>query len=316
MDDEAKAITKAISAGGDMSKEKIAQFNEDIENICTYCLDGPANDVHTRWTCKAFKEDRIKIDAEIAAIPPDLLPYCIQCVVAPAMALDGNSSFWGHQLPDELDDKIKKLLGRNTYLKTPARDGQAQLLKDQALGIAEDDEWSGLNARQFMMKQKEAYGTGSNLDFPKATDIEMLHQGLDQSQGTRLNDDNDKVTDGEDTITLNQFQPDGQGFYDVFGDGSYTTPRNWIAALGGFGLWIPRWPGTLKQTFQFGAIKGLKASSTRMELAGWITSLTLPFKNNYATDNAAVVGKATKMLAAAKKRGRPCSRKRNHPDIF
>ena len=151
------------------------------------------------------------------------------------------------------------------------------------------------------MKQKKAYGTGEDQKFPKAADIETFHQGLTQNQETSLNDNIDKVTDEEDTIMLNQFHPDEHGFYDVFGDGSFTTPRNWIIALGGFGLWIPRWPGALKQVTQHGSIKGLKASSTRLELAGWITSLTLPFKNNYATDNAAVVGKATKMLEAAKK---------------
>ena len=93
MDDEAKAITKTINAGGDMSKEKVAQFNEDIENTCAYCMDGPASDVHTRWTCKAFKEERALIDPELAAIPTEFLPYCIQCGVAPALTLDGNNTF-------------------------------------------------------------------------------------------------------------------------------------------------------------------------------------------------------------------------------
>ena len=27
----------------------------------------------------------------------------------------------------------------------------------------------------------------------------------------------------------------------VYGDGSYTTPTKWWAAMGGYGVWIPNW---------------------------------------------------------------------------
>ena len=29
---------------------------------------------------------------------------------------------------------------------------------------------------------------------------------------------------------------------DIYGDGSYTSPTVWWAALGGFGIWMPKWP--------------------------------------------------------------------------
>ena len=32
-------------------------------------------------------------------------------------------------------------------------------------------------------------------------------------------------------------------YVEVFGDGSYTTPEKWWAAIGGMGVWMPDWNG-------------------------------------------------------------------------
>ena len=70
-------------------------------------------------------------------------------------------------------------------------------------------------------------------------------------------------------------------------------------SLGGFGLWIPIHPeGGQPQTLAGGAV-GQDGSSTRQELAGWLAALTLPFKIFYATDSAALIAKAKKLLQAA-----------------
>ena len=80
------------------------------------------------------------------------------------------------------------------------------------MDIIEDHEVQGYNARQVMLKHKAAHGSGSNLTFPDANEIEANMQDYPTSF---------KV--------------------DIYGDGSYTSPTIWWAALGGFGVWMPEW---------------------------------------------------------------------------
>ena len=68
----------------------------------------------------------------------------------------------------------------------------------------------GYNARQIMFNHKEAHGSGPNLEYPEADGIEVNMQGYP-----------------------------GDYMVDIFGDGSYTSPIVWWAALGGFGVWVP-----------------------------------------------------------------------------
>lgn len=35
---------------------------------------------------------------------------------------------------------------------------------------------------------------------------------------------------------------------EIYGDGSYTTPAVWWAALGGYGVWVPEWPSPTQAT--------------------------------------------------------------------
>ena len=69
-----------------------------------------------------------------------------------------------------------------------------------------------MNARQLMLKFKEAHGSGRNLEFPGAEEIETNMQGLPKDY---------KVN--------------------IYGDGSLTSPTLWWAALGGYGVWVPKW---------------------------------------------------------------------------
>ena len=86
---------------------------------------------------------------------------------------------------------------------------------------------------------------------------------------------------------------------DVYGDGSHTTPTKWWAALGGYGVWVPKWPGNepCEKNIAGGAI-GQAGSSTRQEITAWIMSLTLPIRSMYATDSASMLSKAKRMLTA------------------
>ena len=69
---------------------------------------------------------------------------------------------------------------------------------------------AGYNARQVMLKYREAHGSGQDLEFPGAEEIEKNMQG----------------------------HPEGYKV-DIFDDGSQTSPIVWWAALGGYGVWVP-----------------------------------------------------------------------------
>ena len=84
---------------------------------------------------------------------------------------------------------------------------------------------------------------------------------------------------------------------DADGDGSFTTPKVWWAALGGSGVWFPNCPETIGvgRTLCIGAI-GQTGSSTRQELAAWILAMTQPVTFRFAIDSAAMLTKALQML--------------------
>ena len=61
-----------------------------------------------------------------------------------------------------------------------------------------------------MLMQKEAYGSGVDLDFLDANQFEEAMVGYESKH-----------------------------MIPVYGDGSYTTPTKWWAAFGGYGVWVP-----------------------------------------------------------------------------
>lgn len=96
-------------------------------------------------------------------------------------------------------------------------------------------------------------------------------------------------------------------FVPIYGDGNLTTPRTLWAAVGGFGIWIPRWvlPGEeleqRKEEDSSGPTIGQTGSSTKHELMAWIV-LTKPIRAGYATDIAAMLCKAEQLLSKARAR--------------
>ena len=102
----------------------------------------------------------------------------------------------------------------------------------------------------------------------------------------------------------------------IYGDGSFTTPKKWWSALGGFGIWIPEWNqedegDDRQQQLQqkdaraesnvTGPALGQTGSSTRMELMAWLKVLPMPVRSMYATDSACMLGKAKKLIQAAER---------------
>ena len=70
----------------------------------------------------------------------------------------------------------------------------------------------GMNVRQTMLKFKEAHGSGIDLDFPSAEQIQEAMTGF-----------------GDDHKVL------------IYGDRGFTIPKRWWSGLDGFGIWIPEW---------------------------------------------------------------------------
>ena len=104
---------------------------------------------------------------------------------------------------------------------------------------------------------------------------------------------------------------------DIYGDGSYTSPTVWWAALGGFGIWVPKWQpeqqhegmdyipelaatedgadGTGQQEL------GQTRTPTGQELTAWLRVLAIPCRNIYATDSASMMSKALRLIKAAER---------------
>ena len=110
-------------------------------------------------------------------MPLEFLNYNVRCGIAPAMKTDGKSTFWGKQLPEDTDLKIKKLLGVNLELHTTGKDQQSTEDRKLALEILDDPEHKWLNARQLLLKLKEAHGSGVNLTFPTRSQIQEAMEG-------------------------------------------------------------------------------------------------------------------------------------------
>ena len=70
-----------------------------------------------------------------------------------------------------------------------------------------------------MFKHKEDHGSGENLEFLGSEEIEVNMQGHPSEY---------KVN--------------------IYGDGSYTSPTVWWAALGGFGIWVLKWNASIEQS--------------------------------------------------------------------
>ena len=130
-----------------------------------------------------------------------------------------------------------------------------------------------------MLMHKQAHGSGVDLDFPDANQIEEAIVGYDIEHMVQ-----------------------------VYGDGSYTTPTKLWAALGGFGAWLPDWNHNAEtieareEKNHSGAALAQTGSSTRQELTAWILVLAMSMRTMYATDSASMLAKPKMLLKAAKLR--------------
>jgi len=278
MEQMAKGIVRTTQMGSQMHKCGISKFNQDIIKACPYCEEDECTSDHLRWKCKYFDEKRRQIDEDIASIPAQWLPMNIRSGIAPAMRIDGKATYWGKNFDDTLSDKTMKLLGLDVELHEQGKKEDDTKANKDALEIINNYENRWMNARQVLLKYKMPHGSGTNPQFPTRSQIEGNMQHRDQDF-----------------------------FVDIYGDGSLTDPTSWWAALGGFGTWMPKWCSadatepSQNETSLFGAAVGQTGSSTRMELMAWLSVLAMPIRSNYATDSAAMLGKARRLIEAAAK---------------
>ena len=94
----------------------------------------------------------------------------------------------------------------------------------------------------------------------------------------------------------------------VYGDGSLTSPTLWWAALGGYGIWVPKWnddgrehSNDREEASYYGPALGQTGTSTRQELTAWIRVLAIRCRSLYATDSASMLRKAKRLIAAAER---------------
>ena len=153
------------------------------------------------------------------------------------------------------------------------------LRKKEATKIIEHHKRGNRNARQTMLQQKQAHGSGCMPTFPTEQQIAEAMDGYDD----------DKMIQ-------------------VYGDGSLTTPTHWWAALGGYGAWIPNWnlpgqdePHRTEQNL-CGPTIGQTGTSTRHELMAWIAVLAKPIRTMYATDSVAMLIKTKQLMSKVEQR--------------
>ena len=127
------------------------------------------------------------------------------------MKLDGQKTYWGSEICHDLSKAAKRLLGYDCELSTSGSNARITEQREAAAEICNNQEIEGCNARQVMLKYKRAHGSGNDLTFPGSDEIEANMKGHHEDY---------KVN--------------------IYGDGSFTSPTVWWAALGGFGIWVPK----------------------------------------------------------------------------
>ena len=143
-------------AGSGMAKADIANSSEDVSEVCDYCGGAPATDDHIKWVCPHFKKTREDTDQVLAKVPLTYLHMAVRCGIAPAMKLDGKSTFWGKEIKDDMDQKVKRLIGEDLTLHKLGEDADETDKRKAALEYIEDPSTHGLNARELMLSKNLA----------------------------------------------------------------------------------------------------------------------------------------------------------------
>ena len=72
-----KGILRTVQMGGIQALNDIADYNQDVGRMCSYCGEAVSTSEHIRWSCKYFDLVRKKVDVELAIIPHKFFPSCV-----------------------------------------------------------------------------------------------------------------------------------------------------------------------------------------------------------------------------------------------
>ena len=160
LDEVEKGMVATSMMGGNQARCEISKYNENITKVCDHCYETDSTADHIKRSCKTVQPIREGIDPGLAAVPIEYLPMNIRCGIAPAMKHNGKATYWGKALPEQVPEKVKKILGVDRELFTPGVNSDRTSKRQEALEIAEDPDYRYLNARQLILNLKGAHGSG------------------------------------------------------------------------------------------------------------------------------------------------------------
>lgn len=88
-EEEEEGVLRTVQMGGAQALNEIADFNQDVGRLCSYCHEAVSTSDHVKWECKHFDPIRKEIVAELAGVPRKYFPSCVKNGMAPAMKADG-----------------------------------------------------------------------------------------------------------------------------------------------------------------------------------------------------------------------------------
>jgi len=229
----------------------------------------------------------MEINEGLAKIPHKRLPACVKNGIAPTMKADGTKEFWGADFDEQLDGVARKLLGENRELHTPGSDGETTEERRAALEIIDDEEVQGYNARQMMLKHKNAHPPGYKVNIYGDGSYSTLTLWWAALGGFG-------VWMPERTSPDQAVSDDSPGHFEQQEvQGRQVQQRETDQQ---------QQQMSLKQdTTYHGAAIGQTGTSTRQELTAWIRVLAIPCSSCYATDSASMMNKALRLIEAAER---------------
>ena len=146
------------------------------------------------------------------------------------MKANGSKTYWGQDFDDDTEESIKRLIGKENTLEREGQNRDETDAMKAAKAILDQQEMKPLNARQIMLKHKQAFGSGSDLTFPTYEDIDAYmsqHQERNPTAcdlGVPGGVDHPTIRDSGVTDGLNALEEPSNGTVHIYGDGSHTTP--------------------------------------------------------------------------------------------
>ena len=257
---EAK-LMRVVQSGGGWDKAKLTRIGVLESDLCECCEAAVHTTDHLCWRCPHFNAIRKKVSDNIAQIPPDLLPLAVRRGIAPVMAADPGTTYWGTVLRDA-SSELQQILG------VRSEDG----LNDEAKELVKVAIDSGCNARQIVAVARREYRGGVEPVFPG------------QIEETAPDEPN-VYTDGSYTSPVeHMWALGGFGIWWPKKDGvhqqQHTDERILHTGYKEHGI------------MQYNNIEGQRGSSTRTEIAAVVTVMTAAKPVHMATDSEAMRKKA------------------------